>query len=296
MKTRSFASLLLALLAGCFVAAPAAAESLPAPGGFRLSASHGYSIHGIAFDGDPRGEHDEVILFVGRQDSSVAYFALGKASVTETTVSADLGSLGSIDLRFVPSGKPRVEKSACNPKPIEFDSGFYEGRIDVEGEEGYAEAHATRARGEIRLEASLICGASVNEGSGGHAPGARLLARRHWHHSKLEFEATKNSPTRPSRFRASIEERRGSMFIAREVNSEAGAGAFDFDVPTQTALVDPPAPFSGFARFIRRDDRPGRLRGDLRVDFPGRSDVFLGGRRSSLIRYVQNPSHPFRVP
>lgn len=295
MKTRSFASLLLTLLAACSFAASAAAESSPAPSGFRLPASHGYSIHGIAFDGDPRGEHDEVILFVSRKGSGAVYFVLGGVSVTETTVSADLGSLGSIDLRFVPSGKPRTERSACNPKPIEFDSGFYEGRIDFEGEERYTEAHATRVRGEIRLLASLICGGSVNEGSGGHSPGARLVARRHWQQGRVEFEATKNSPTRPSRFRASIEERSGSMFIAREVEAEAKAAAFDFDVPAQTALVSPPAPFSGSARFVRRGESPGRLRGSLSVDFPGRSGISLSGSRGSLIRWVRNPSHPFRV-
>lgn len=158
----------------CWPAAPAAAESIGPPGGFRLPASNGYSIHAIAFDGDPRGEHDEVILFVTRKGDGAVYFVPKGVQVTETTVSADLGPLGSIDLHFVSSGKPRTETSACDQHPIEFDSGLYEGRFDFEGEEGFTEVHRSRARGEIRLQASLICGSGSDEGAGGHSPGARL--------------------------------------------------------------------------------------------------------------------------
>lgn len=275
------------------MAAPAAADSLFPPGGFRLPASSGYSIHALAFDGDPHGKRDEVILFVSSKSASVVYFALKHVEVTETTIAADLGRVGSIDLHFVPTGMPREESSACDPRPIKFDSGFYEGRFDFEGEEGYARAHATRARGEVRFAVSLICGRSADEGIGGGSPGARLVTRRHWDSGKLEFEATKNSPSRPSRFQASIEERRAGLVIDRGVSAVAGAGAFDFDVPAQTALLAPPAPFQGAARFHRPDRRPGRLLGSLSVDFPGRSNVRLGGSRGSLIRWVQNPSHPF---
>jgi hypothetical protein len=289
------------LLAGLIVVAvmavgvPTAAAALYPPGGFRLQASSGYSIRAIAFDGDPRGEHDEVILFIGRKGSGATYFVLRGVQVTETTVSADLGKLGSIDLHFVPSGEPRVERSACDPRPIEFDSGYYEGHIDFEGEEGYTQAHRSRAHGEIRLQVSLICaGHGGVEGIGGRSPGAKLRLQRQWDRGRLEFEATKNSPTRPSRFRASIGERHGGLAIEREVVAAAESGAFEFDVPHQSALLKPPAPFSGTARFQRRGGKHGGLQGNLVVDFPGHSGVALTGTRGSLQRWVENPSHPFR--
>jgi hypothetical protein len=56
-------------LLGAFAAvgaAPAAAETPFPPGGFRLPASNGYSLHALAFDGDPRGKRDELILFFDR--------------------------------------------------------------------------------------------------------------------------------------------------------------------------------------------------------------------------------------
>lgn len=271
----------------------AGAAAFP-PGGFRLEASNGYSIHALAFDGDPWGEHDGLLLFVSRKGSGATYFVRKGVQVTETTIAADLGKLGSIDLHFVPSGKPGVEKSPCIQKPIEFESGFYEGRFDFRGEEGYTEAHRTRARGEIRLQASLICSAVGVEGIGGHSPGAKLKMQRRWDNGRLEFEATKNSPTRPSRFQASIVERRGGLEIEREVEAAAGPGAFEFDVPNQRAVLKPPSPFSGSTLFQGKKGQPGNLKGNLVVDFPGRSGVSLSGVEGSIQRWAQNPSHPFR--
>jgi hypothetical protein len=288
----------LGLLIGALMtmSVPLAAAAAYAPGGFRLEASNGYWIHAIAFDGDPRGEHDGIVLFVARKGRGATYFARKGVQVTETTVSADLGKLGSIELHFVPGGKPRSEGSACDSPPVEIESGFYEGRFDFRGEEGFAEAHSTRARGEARLQISLVCGGGggFSEGSGGHSPGAQLTMQRRFHGGRLRFEATKNSPTRPSRFRASIEERREGLEIERGVEASAGPGAFDFDVPHQSAQLKPPKPFTGFARFEGRKGQAGRLEGSLVVDFPGRSGVSLSGVQGSIQRWVQNPSHPFR--
>lgn len=289
-------TVLLGLIIGAMasMAVAVAGAAAYAPGGFRLEASNGYSIHALAFDGDPRSEHDGLLLFVSRKGSGATYFVQKNVQVTETTVSADLGTLGSIDLHFVPSGERGIERSACSSQPIEVETGSYEGRFDFRGEEGYAEAHRTRARGEIRLQASLICSSGGDEGSGGHSPGARLKMQRHWDSGRLEFEATKNSPTRPSRFRASIEEKRGALGIEREVEIAAGPGAFEFDVPNQSAMLKPPSPFSGSARFHRRKGQMGHLKGNLVVDFPGRSNVSLSGVQGSIERWAQNPSHPFR--
>lgn len=294
MKKRGGGLLICLMLLMAALPAVSAAAPLSPPGGFRLPAGHGYEIHVLAFDGDPHEERDEVILFVDRKNASAVYFALKRVSVTETTITADLGRIGSIDFHFVPTGVPREERSACDSRPIEFDSGFYEGRIDFNGEEGYTEAHATRGRGEVRLGASLVCGGSLDEGSGGHSPGARLVTRRRWRNGEVELKATKNSPNRPSRFLASINEKHAGLAIERSVSAVGGPGAFDFEVSAQTASLDPPNPFHGIARFHRADQRPGRLSGGLSVDFPGRSDVRLGGSRGSLVRWVQNPSHPFR--
>jgi len=285
---------LAAALASVLLSSASAAS--PAPPGFRLSASNGYSLHALAFDGDPHEQPDALLLFFGRKGSGVFYSLQNHLEVTETTITADFGQLGSVDLQFVPSGQPRKERSACDRRPIKIDSGFYEGRIEFEGEEGFTQVDAVRAPGEIRLAASLICSAGDNEGVGGHAPGARLSLRRRWSGGRLELQVKKNSPTRPTRLSASIEEQQDGLVVARSISTVGGPGAFGFDVPGQTALLRPPSPFRGAATFHRTSRRtPGRLRGNLTVDFPGRSNVSFVGSRGSLVRYVDHPSHPFRL-
>ncbi len=277
-------------------AAPAMAETPFPPGGFRLPASNGYSLHALSFDGDPHSEHDELILFVGRKGAGATYFALHHVEVTKTTIAAQLGRLGSIDLHFVPSGRNKKAHPSCEPRQsIEYDSGFYEGRIDFDGEEGFTAVHATRAAGELQLGLNLIClGGSINEGFGGHAPGARLHVRRRWSDGSVELQARKNSPSRPARFEASIEERRLGLFTFRRVVAAGAPAAFDYDVPAQSARLAPPSPFSGAARFEKSGKTPGRLHGGLSVDFPGRSNVSFADARGSLIRYVDNPGQVFR--
>lgn len=287
----------LAVAAVSIIVSPAAAASLAPPPGFRLSASNDYSLHALAFDGDPHGKPDALLLFFGRKRSSVFYGVQRNVEVTETSIVADLGRLGSVDLQFVPSGQPRRQRSNCNRQPIEFDSGFYEGRIEFEGEEGFTKVDATRAPGEIRFAASLICSGGGNEGFGGRSPGALLSLRRKWPAGGLEFKVKTNSPTWPVRFSATIEERQDGLAVARSVNTVAAPDAFKFDVPRQTAQLNPPTPFQGMGTFHRLSRRtPGRLRGSLSVDFPGDSDVSLAGSRGSLVRYVDHPSHPFRLP
>lgn len=295
--------LLLALAALTLVSATwaeastAATAQLPPPGGFRLPAANGYSLRALSYDGDPNGQPDSVILLFTRKGSAVLYFARKGVEVTEESISADLGGLGSIDLRFVPTGKSRDEAPSCDPKQTyAVDSGVYEGRVDFEGEEGFTEVHATRAPGDAHVVADLICGSSADEGSGGNAPGAQLRVHRRWQRGNVSFEAWKNSPTRPAHFEASIEERRGALGVVRGISSSAGPASFEFDIPSQAALIRPPSPFHGSARFVRRGRGRGTLRGSLTVDFPGHSNVPLAGTRGSMLRYVKNPAHPFSLP
>jgi hypothetical protein len=273
-----------------------AAGALAAPPGFRLSASNGYTIRAFAFY-DREGDQDAFYLFVTRKHSAVFYFT--KADVTEASIRADLGAVGRVDVHFVPTGRSRTERSACGGKPVKFDAGFYEGAIVLEGEERYMHADATRARGEVRTVLSLLCpGGADSEGSGGHSPGALMTVRQKLGSTKMEFVARKNSPTRSSKFQAAIDERRGRLSISRAVSITGSARAFRYDVAARMATVRPAFPFSGKAAYHAAAGSPGGLFGDLTVDFPGRSGVRLTGARTraALVRAVQNPSHPFRVP
>ena len=282
-------TLLLALLV------PAGATAtVRAPGAFRLRATNGFEltvISGLPRNGRPGG----VMALVSRRDEGVLY--AGPATVGEESIAADLGPVGRIDVHYVPDGGTRSESSSCAKGKAEYDTGFYEGTIELHGEEGYTEVQATRARGAVKPYLSLLCSDShVSEGFGGHSPGALLTARRAFAGGRVELEARINSPTRPSRFAASISETRGRLLVERSVRAAGTPAAFQFDVPEARATLAPPSPFAGVGEFERRGSGPGSLRGTLSVDFPGRSGVRLAGpgTRAGLERFVDNPSHPFR--
>jgi hypothetical protein len=227
--------------------------------------------------------------------ATVVYVA--PAVVGPTSIEADLGALGRIDIDFVSSGESRVEHSDCGGKPVLVDTGRYEGVIDLVGEEGYSEVHASSARGEVKEVLNLVCaGGPGSEGTGGHSPGGRLTVK-HRQDRRFEFSAMKNSPTRPARFTASVFERRGRLFIFRGVEATGRAGSFDFDVASGVANVNPPEPFTGEASYSRPSGKKARWQGSLSVDFPGDANVRLtgAGTRASLVRAVLNPSNPFRV-
>jgi hypothetical protein len=272
---------------------PARADPLPAPGGFRLAAANGYSLS--VFSGQNR-RTGAGFVFLQVRSPRAQVFYISPASVTTTSIEADLGSIGRIDVDFAPSGDARSDRSSCGGRPVSFDSGSYVGAIDFRGEEGYTEVHATSAPGDITMALDLVCADRGTAGFGGHSPGALLTVRRK-QGPRFEFLAMKNSQTRPARFAASIQERRGSLGISRTVEASAAPGAFDFDVPGGFAKVNPPAPFAGEATYHRAPGKQARWHGDLTVDFPGRSNVRLTGTgtQAGMRRAVLNPSHPFRL-
>jgi hypothetical protein len=289
----------MSLVAACaclvvlVMASLASAKALPPPGGFRLHASNGYSLEVFSIH-KSEAERGEVLVLVEARRSAVLYFT--HATVSETSIEADLGSVGRIDVNFVPSGRAKKERSQCGGRSVAVDSGRYVGSIDFKGEQGYSEVHATSARGDAKFALSLTCAESRDEGFGGHSPGA-LLSVHHRGGTSFEFEARKNGPSRPARFNASIHERQGPLLIDRGVAVESTPATFDFNVPAGTATVTPPAPFDGEATFSRTS-KGATWHGDLTVDFPGRAGVHLtgAGTHSSLVRAVQNPVHPFRLP
>ncbi|HEY5053567.1 MAG TPA: hypothetical protein VII45_09190 [Solirubrobacterales bacterium] len=262
-------------------------KPLLAADGFKLKASNGYTIAGVALE-NPKDGSGVLLLGVGRKGASVLYEI--PATVTATSIDADLGRLGAIDVHFVPTGGTTTERSTCGGRPVSFDSGDYIGRIDFEGELGYTRLHLTRARGEIQGLLSLLCAAGRSEGIGGRAPGARLTARRRGSEAPFEFAARKNSPTGRADFAVSIDERSGEMAISRSVETVAPPNAFVYDTRAGTATIRPPAPFSGSATYSRHS-AIGGWAGDLSVDFPGRSDVKLGGPQThvSLVRSEKSP-------
>lgn len=261
-------------------AAPQRGEGTPI--GMKLKASHGYSLQIYGFDNSregegkgPPGSRDEVLMMATRPGSAV-YYVSERGEVTEGSIKVDFGDVGEVDVTYRPSGRIHSQKSACQSKPFRFDSGSYEGRIEFHGEEGYAEASATRARGDMQFLLDVVCSSGFGEAAGPGLPGASLRARsRGQALPHLEVEAIQNRPGARVHIGASMVERTAGLVVLRGVFGKAPAKAFGFDPRLRSARLDPPPPFSGRGIFHRNADNPWS--GNLSVDFPGHSDVSLAG-------------------
>lgn len=281
----SFAALVLGLGLSTLGPSPARALDSDLKGSaiFRLEASNGYEILVLAASERADGRTVAAVL-VGRRGESAVYAA--PATVTPTRFEADLGALGRIALDIVPSGAKKTLRPRCGGEPVTFEPNAYRGSFEFRGEQGFAEATATRIPEFSRFLVDFGCGGTLQSEAGGPGlPGARLRVRAGKGHHRTSLQINQNRPGARTLFEAEVAEKRGEIRIQRSVSGRARSAAFAFDPLLQTATVAPPAPFSGRATFHRNAPSANRWRGNLSVDFPGRSDVSLTSRatRVSLV-------------
>lgn len=277
-----------ALAVLCFVPAAAASakEARPFSTEFSVRASNGYLIsvsagrHQLTItvaEGDLRSNH--VV--------ETTYTAPGAAS--PKGVEANLGTLGEISLRFVPSGRtiakrrPGLPKGCKAPQTVIRRVGDFVGVMRFEGEAGYTAAEATEVHGSAGIPEGLFC-ATFSNGSGGekHHPHPRVPSPPYLSattaHNALDFAvaATGHHDGRV-RFVASSTEKSGAISISRWVSVVAAPSNFELGPRLTTATVTPPPPFSGTATFRRRQKGPPLWTGSLAVSFPGAPGTLLTG-------------------
>lgn len=277
--------LFLLVLAAVILAAPAASakpinfDATESPGysaSFRLEGSNGYSIVIDAY-AVPGEEKERIFISAARNGSAAFYSA--PVRMTATTINADLGSLGKVDLHLNPSGRKRTIPIKCGKgDTFTYEPGFYEGVLEFKGEEGYTTVSESRL--PLRPQLTSFCGGGRGFGEtiGSGVPGARLRGVSYAHGRTLSFQLNKNRPAAPTVYEASLRERRDGILIGREVWGVNSAAGFRFQQDLRTATLRPPPPFSGSASLSRsRSAVSPILTGNLALDFPGRSDVPLAG-------------------
>lgn len=273
----------VSVVAALLALAPAAsAEGEPDTGAFnafKLTGSNGYRVKVLAIS--RKGyRHGEALIIVSRRRQGVVYLA--PAKVTDTTVEADLGSLGEIDVAFQPGGEQGVAHPTCDrSQEVRYEKGSYVGTIDFRGEEGYTRARATAAPYTLHPYIDFICGGYTRAEEVGHGlPGARLRARVKFAEGEMiDLQANQNRPGGRVRVAARTNEKRGRIRISREVSFTFPATSFDFAPNLSAASFSPPSPFSGSALYRRDAEPANRWTGSLALDFPGRSGVSLTGAR-----------------
>lgn len=260
----------------------AAKKPLPVPGSFQLAASNGYNFIVAAIPAR-KGKPGLVSLVVAGKHQGVTYNA--PATVTETSIQADLGALGEISVTFQRSGVAATAR--CGREMISFDSGSYEGKIEFHGEEGYTAVVATSVPGSIDYWLSTVCGEGFTTGSYGNsrARGADLYIRNPALGPEMSVHKSRRNAA--ARISVGVSEFTNGIAIQRFTGLRVPAEDFTFDRRLRTATVRPPAPFSGTASFDRGKKAGQRWSGDLAIDMPGRADVPLTG---SALRATLVPS------
>ena len=264
----------VALVAGPATASPlrswaAPDGSLPVPGAFRLAASNGYTLYVIAEP--PRGGRSgSVLIFASAKGRGANY--VFPATVTETSMQADLGGLGEISLTFQRTNQPT--SVACGKRTIRFDSGQYEGRFDFQGEEGYTSVEATSVPGNIDYFLAGSCGGGFFvTGTASRPQGAELYVRNPALGPRLRVH--KRRPGAAAQIIAWTSEYSNGVSIERFADLRMPGGDFRYDRHLRTATLRPPPPFAGSARYDRGKKAGQRWSGDLTVDLPGSAGVPL---------------------
>ncbi len=255
--------------------AGAAGESAPAAGAFKLDAGNGYKI--VVLAGSRRADgQGSIALLVGRGRSAATYSAA--ATVTATSIRADLGSLGKVDVDLVPAGKKETARPICGGRPVTFERASYEGTIEFHGEGGYTDVTATSVPVDHQIFLDIGCPGSVfGEERGGDLPGASLTLGRRHRSGPLSLEVKKNNRRARTYIQVEESETRNGIEIHRGTGMLAGPAAFEYDPLLRTATVEPSAPFSGKAVYRRSASKSERWSGDLAVDLPGKPNLALTG-------------------
>jgi hypothetical protein len=240
--------------------------------GFQLKASNGYRF--IVVIGKRAEAEGRIGIVLGRGKHTIVGYST-PATVTPTTVDADLGELGRISVTRVPSGRTKLVNWGCNrgeTKRIEAQR--YEGTIEFHGEEGFAEVSATSAP----LVHPKICVKSVRAIPDRGKPGAHLeVDKRSLEGYRIGFDATQVRAGAGTTVSVEVEEHRGELEIFRSTSIWAGPSALSYDWNRLNATVRPPAPFAGHAIFHENAPSANEWTGNLTVDLPGRADVPITG-------------------
>ncbi len=256
------------------------ANPLPSPGAFVIHGTNGYVI-GVATEPAYRGEPGRVFIQIVNSLGDVTYIA--PARLGGEDIHADLGPFGSVNMEWHPNGRVGVLPVRCkySHTRLYVAEGTYRGSVHIVGEKGFTTATAHRVRGKTGWYSVGGCDLFTSEGF----PGGGILLEASIFDSRLRkgayryLSVVQNRPRERVSYFAAMGEKRGRLAIGYRAYALGHPKTLTVDNRLDTGAISPPAPFSGTGTFERiARHRPGRWRGDLTVDFPGRPDVPLAGK------------------
>jgi hypothetical protein len=196
--------------------------------------------------------------------------------VSAAGIRARIADLGSIDLRFKPSGKAkhgRPPRNCSGPRVTLFE-GHFVGELTFRAELGVTSIDVTYAKGWI-ASPGWRCHASGLKAFAEQAPSdvtytflQALDQRDGLGFGALAGTDAEHPEANGASISASAETRRGPVKIAHLAVALA-ENAFSFDSALDSATVTPPNPFHGSATYCRSCAAGSQWTGDLSVRVPG---------------------------
>ena len=229
----------------------------------------------------PAAEGRRATVSVAAERPGVDVRYIAPATVTASSVQADLGRLGRIDMVVRRTGGERAVHLRCVPRYAEeFRAGTLEGTFAFRGEGGYTAATAAQIRLAPPIQLQGLCRNDGGSGTqfGRGLPGALVRGVSFSGGRTLRFVAGKRSQSARTIYDVALRERRGGISITREAKGSAPPSALAYQRRSSTATLSPSAPFTGSATIRRSPDAVSPIfDGGLAVSLPGKPRYPLAG-------------------
>lgn len=227
---------------------------------FNAPASDGFHLFFTASSG-PGKRQPQASFALSRRGQSVTYAAKGRPAIHGNHIEGDFGPFGSFSGTF--SGSLEGGKG-CDPY-VHHRTEF-EGRLDVEGEHGFASAKLREAEGRfVALVKDPDCDEPFPERKPETEPQQVLLQA--CQSGTTQLYAHLDRRRERSSTQAWSSERRGKVLVFRSAVDQGDATDFEVNGDLTKATLTPGGAFDGSATFA-----DGELTGDLTVDLLGTTE------------------------
>lgn len=228
---------------------------------FELKASHGYILNVFDLGG-------QIVLEARTQDRRVEYSA--RSEGRGNLVKARFGSLGSIDMEFIPEKDARHSREpGCRGRGAIVQPGRFVGRFRWRGEKGFSSAETRLAHGTFIQKAREVCSVRV-------VPRPVFLLARSRRPSGRSISIETEMSESQVVVDAVVEEAHSKMTIRRGLVSVGPEGVINAE-PDGSTSVKPGQPFSGSAEFVPGSGGDARWLGSLAGEFAGLGNIRLAG-------------------
>jgi hypothetical protein len=250
------------------LAADASPTRGPVNAGLYVKASNRYSAQ-------LKSEGDKLQLVFSRGILPALLYTF-HGRVSEAGIRARIADLGTIDLRFKPSGKTKRVRPPrnCSGRRATLSEGQFVGELTFRAELGVTSLDITHAKGWI-ASPGWHCHASGPKAFAEQAPSGvtytflqALDQRDGLGFGALAGTDAEHPEATGASISASAETRRGSVKVDHLAVALA-VDAFRFDSTLDSATVTPPNPFHGSATYCRSCAAGSQWTGDLSVRLPG---------------------------